>query len=128
MSLAEFRIVILVGIGGAAGSILRYIVSGFLTKGDFPWGTFTVNFSGTFLLAFFFFLYMERGYLSPSIRGLIFIGLFGGYTTFSTFGLETISLLRESQFVFAAANIVINAGICLVGAYLGSVLGTLSGG
>lgn len=127
MSLAEFRIVILVGIGGAAGSILRYLVSGFLTKGDFPWGTFAVNFSGTFLLALFFFLFLERGYLSPSIRAILFIGLFGGYTTFSTFGLETISLIRGSQFVLATANIVINAGICLVGAYLGSVLGTLIG-
>ena len=75
-----------------------------------------------------FFVFIERGYLSPNVRGLLFIGIFGGYTTFSTFGLETISLIKKSQLFLAGANIFINVGLCLVGAYLGGALGTWLGG
>ena len=95
-----------------------------MTKGDFPWETFFVNFSETFPLVLLFFVFIERGYLSPNVRGLLFIGIFGGYTTFSTFGLETISLIKKSQLFLAGANIFINVGLCLVGAYLGGALGT----
>ena len=99
-----------------------------MTNGDFPWETFFVNFSGTFPLVLLFFVFIERGYLSPNVRGLLFIGIFGGYTTFSTLGLETISLIKESQLFLAGANIFINLGLCLVGAYLGGALGTWLGG
>lgn len=105
----------------------RYGVSGFLTRGDFPWGTFAVNFSGTFLLTLAYFASLDRGYLSPDFRSLLFVGVFGGYTTFSTFGLETTVLLREGQTMTAGLNIFLNAGLCLAGGVAGAALGAYLG-
>lgn len=118
----------LVALGGAIGSVLRYAASGWLTQGDFPWGTFFVNLSGSFLLAFLFFLALQQGGLSPSARALLFIGLFGGYTTMSTFGLETVAMLAEGQWLLGAANVFLNAGLCVGGAVLGRAVGLWLGG
>ncbi|HUI38242.1 MAG TPA: CrcB family protein [Thermoplasmata archaeon] len=122
------RLVALVAAGGALGSVARYGVSGLLTKGAFPWGTFAVNLTGTFLLAAIFFLALGRGYLSAEWRTFLFIGAFGGYTTFSTFGLETVVLLREGQGLLAAINVGLNGGVCLGGAVAGALLGVFLGG
>ena len=86
-----------------------------------------MNFTGTFLLAFLFFLALGRGYLSSNLRSFLFVGVFGGYTTFSTFGLETTNLLREGQPYLAALNFGLNGGVCLVGALLGAILGQFLG-
>jgi fluoride exporter len=120
--------VALVGIGGAIGSIARYGVSGWLTRGDFPWGTFAVNFSGTFLLALLYFASLDRGFLPADARVFLFTGIFGGYTTFSTFGLETTLLLREGQTYLAGANMLLNAGLCVAGAIAGAAIGVFLGG
>ncbi len=120
----QLRLVALVALGGAAGSVARYGATGLLTRGDFPWGTFAVNFTGTFLLALLFFLSLGRGYLSPEVRTLVFVGVFGGYTTFSTFGLETVNLLRNGEPALAALNAGLNAGLCLAGAFAGAAIGT----
>jgi CrcB protein len=118
----------LVAIGGAFGSVVRYVASGYLTRGDFPWGTFFVNLTGSFLLALLFFLAMGRGFITSELRALVFVGVFGGYTTMSTFSLETVSLLTEGQLAWATGNIFLNAGLCVVGAYLGRAVGILLGG
>lgn len=128
MDAAQVRLVTLVAAGGALGSIARYGVTGLLTRGDFPWGTFAVNFTGTLLLTLLFFVVLGRGYLDPQVRTFLFVGVFGGYTTFSTFGLETVNLFRSGQYWFAAANVSLNGGLCLGGAFAGAVLGTLLGG
>ena len=128
MDLATVRLVGVVAVGGAIGSVARYGVTGLLTRGDFPWGTFAVNLSGTFLLAFLFFLALGRGYLAPELRTFVFVGVFGGYTTFSTFGLESVNLLRQGQYWLAAANVGLNGGVCLAGAFAGAALGVLLGG
>lgn len=122
------RLIALVAAGGALGSVARYGLSGLLTRGPFPWGTFVVNFSGTFLLVLLYVLAMDRGYLSVDWRTFLFVGLFGGYTTFSTFGLETIALLREGQPLLASLNVGLNAGLCLAGGLLAAALGQLVGG
>lgn len=127
MDATQVRLVALVGLGGALGSIARYGVSGFLTRGDFPWGTFAVNFTGTFLLALAYFASLDRGYLSADFRTFLFIGVFGGYTTFSTFGLETTVLLREGQAWLAGINVFLNAGLCVAGAVAGAALGVYLG-
>lgn len=127
MDISQARLVALVAVGGAIGSVLRYGVTGVLTTRDFPWGTFVVNFTGTFLLALLFFAFLQGGSLPPGLRTFLFIGIFGGYTTFSTFGLETISLYAEGQPLLAGANILLNAGLCLVGAYLGRAAGLAVG-
>lgn len=124
----QVRLVALVALGGAIGSVARYGVSGLLTRGDFPWGTFAVNLTGTFLLALLFFLSFGRGYLGPEVRTFLFVGLFGGYTTFSTFGVETAALLRVGQLLPATVNIVLNAGVCLAGAVAGALVGIAAGG
>ena len=128
MDANEVRLLALVAGGGAIGTVARYGVTGLLTRGDFPWGTFAVNFSGTFLLALLFFLVLGRGYLAPELRTFLFVGIFGGYTTFSTFGLETVTFLRQGQFGAAGLNIGLNAGLCLAGAVAGAILGASLGG
>lgn len=123
----QLRLVLLVTVGGALGSVARYGVTGLLTRGNFPWGTFTVNFTGTFLLAFLFYLTLGRGFLASDLRTFLFVGIFGGYTTFSTFGLETTNLLREGQTYLAVLNIGLNGGVCIVGAIVGALLGQFLG-
>lgn len=124
----QYQLVTLVALGGAAGSVARYGVSGILTKGDFPWGTFAVNFTGTFLLAILFFLSLGRGFLSTEMRTFLFVGVFGGYTTFSTFGVETVSLVRGGDLTSAALNFGLNGGVCIAGAFIGAAIGILLGG
>lgn len=128
MDAGPLRLVALVAAGGAVGSVARYGVSGWLTRGPFPWGTFAVNLTGTFLLAFLFYVSLGRGYLPPEERTFLFVGVFGGYTTFSTFGLETTEMLRAGEFVPASLNVVLNAGVCLAGAVVGAIVGGLLGG
>lgn len=123
MDETQLRLVALVGLGGALGSVARYGLSGLLTRGDFPWGTFAVNFVGTFLLALIYFAALDRSYLASEMRTFLFVGIFGGFTTFSTFGLETTVLLREGQTLLAGANMFLNAGVCLAGAVVGAALG-----
>ena len=128
MDANQVRLVALVALGGAVGSVARYGVSGWLTRGPFPWGTFVVNLTGTFLLALLFYLSAARGYLPADTRTFLFIGVFGGYTTLSTFGLETTEMLRSSQIALASANIALNGGACLAGAVVGAMLGSALGG
>ena len=123
MDETQLRLVALVGLGGALGSVARYGLSGLLTRGDFPWGTFAVNFAGTFLLALIYFASLDRSYLASEMRTFLFVGIFGGFTTFSTFGLETAVLLRDGQPILAGANILLNAGVCLAGAVVGAAVG-----
>lgn len=128
MDVTQARWVAWVAIGGALGSVARYGVAGWLTRGNFPWGTFAVNFTGTFLLALLFFYGLGRGYIGPDLRTFLYVGVFGGYTTFSTFGLETATLLRSGQRLLAAVNVTLNGGVCLVGAVVGMLLGIAIGG
>ena len=127
MDTTELRLIALIALGGGAGSVGRYVVAGLVTRGTFPWGTFVVNFSGTFVLATLFFLAMDRGYLSADVRAFLFIGLFGGFTTLSTFGLETVSLLRDGQFLLAGFNVFLNGGVCVLGGIAGAAAGVYLG-
>jgi fluoride exporter len=122
----ELRLIGLVAVGGAIGSVARYGITG-IFPGNFPWGTFTVNLTGCFLLGLFYYLSLGRGLLSPDARAFLFIGTFGGYTTFSTFGLETVNLFRGSNPLLAAFNVGLNGGVCVMGAFLGAALGLLIG-
>lgn len=124
----QVALVGLVGVGGAIGSIARYLVSGAVTRGNFPWGTFVVNFTGTLLLVLLFYAFLVHGGSTPTVRTFLFIGIFGGYTTFSTFGLETVTLLGEGQLALAGANVLLNCGACLGGALVGRAVGLVLGG
>ena len=109
---------IYIAIGGAAGALLRYTVSGYTYRylnGVLPWGTLAVNLIGCFAIGFLWNVFENFAY-SPNTRALIFIGVLGAFTTFSTFGLETFNLLKEGEIKFAILNILVSniAGIVLV--------------
>ncbi len=97
-------------IGGAIGSLLRYLVSGFVqkqTSPTFPWGTLTVNLLGCFLIGF---LWEHFEYVTAAsiIRTFVFMGILGSFTTFSAFSIETINLIKEKNFLTATINIFAN--------------------
>jgi fluoride exporter len=126
MDAMQVRLVALVAVGGAAGSVARYGVSG-IFSGNFPWGTFVVNLTGCFLLGFLYYLSLGRGFLDSDSRAFLFVGVFGGYTTLSTFGLETVNLFRGGGPLDALLNVGLNGGVCVLGAFLGAALGLLLG-
>lgn len=99
-----------IAIGGAAGALLRYSVSGITYKyfdGFLPWGTLAVNMIGCFAIGFLWQIFEVIG-SSPNSRAFIFIGILGAFTTFSTFGLESFNLIREGQIGYAALNILLS--------------------
>jgi CrcB protein len=108
---------LLAGIGGFIGSALRYSVSGFVQgfsrSAHFPYGTLAVNLSGCLAIGFLSCLAETRGVFTAETRTLVFIGVLGGFTTFSAFGNETINLWRDGQGALAALNIAAHLFLCL---------------
>jgi CrcB protein len=103
--------VILIGFAGFIGTLCRYWLSGLVARhyGEtFPWGTLVVNVVGCFFAGSLFYLTEERFLVSPTLRTVILVGLLGGFTTFSSFGLQTFTLLREGEFALAALNVVLS--------------------
>jgi len=99
---------ILVGVAGLIGTLLRYWLSGLVARqyGEtFPWGTLVVNLVGCFLAGAVFYVTEERFLISPTLRTVILIGFLGGFTTFSSYGLQTFTLLRDGEIGWAAVNI-----------------------
>jgi CrcB protein len=123
------RTVVAVGIAGFFGAIARYGLEGFISSrngGSFPWGTLTVNVSGSLILGFLFAVLIEgRVVLVPWLRTAMTVGFVGAYTTFSTLTLETFRLLEEGSLGLAGANAVGSLAIGLVAVYAGVVLGRL---
>ena len=117
---------ILIGIGGFAGAIARYLVDGAVverTGGGFPWGTLVINLSGSFLLGLLFALTTERALLPAEIRGPLMIGFLGAYTTFSTFMLESWRLVETGAWAAALANLGGSVALGLVAVVAGKTLG-----
>jgi CrcB protein len=110
----------LVGAGGFVGAIFRYGLSGFVQRsaafGAFPYGTLVVNMLGCLLIGITVGFIESRQMVSPEIRSFILVGVLGGFTTYSTFGLETFALLRDADFLRATANVAIHVvlGLALV--------------
>ena len=117
---------LLVALGVAGGSVLRYgvgrLAASYLGPSTVA-GTFIVNVTGSFLLGLLAALALERPEPSGQLRGLLGVGLLGGYTTFSTLSLESVRLLEGGEFTRAAASIVGNLALGLAAAYLGLLLG-----
>lgn len=101
--------IILIGIGGFIGSVFRYLISGFVQKISnqyfFPVGTLAVNLIGCFLIGLLAGLSESRQLFSEVSRAFVFIGILGGFTTFSTFGYESFSFLRDGQIFSTLLNI-----------------------
>jgi CrcB protein len=121
--------ILIVGIGGLIGSVLRYLVSGwvqqFSNSLDFPYGTLAVNLIGCFVIGFLGELAEARGILASETRLLVFIGLLGGFTTFSSFGNDTLNLARSGQMFNALANVAVNVMFGLLLVWLGRTLAYL---
>jgi fluoride exporter len=113
---------ILVGLGGFVGTAARYWLSGVIAKryGEtFPFGTLAVNAVGCFLIGLLFYFFYDRALASPTSRTVIFIGLLGGFTTFSSYGLQTFTLLRDGEVFLALVNIAASNILCLLLVWLG---------
>ena len=102
---------ILIGLAGLIGTLLRYWLSGFVARhyGEtFPWGTLIVNVLGCLVTGAVFNLTEERFLVDPTVRTVILIGLLGGFTTFSSYGLQTFTLLRDGEFALATLNVAVS--------------------
>jgi CrcB protein len=115
-------------IGGGLGSLARWWFSGFVAKNvgeTFPWGTLIVNVTGCFIIGLFYTATSPEGrWFAPhSFRNFFMIGICGGYTTFSSFSLQTLILAQEGQWLYAGANIILSVISCLVAVWLGHLLG-----
>ena len=121
--------VFIVGIGGFIGSVLRYLVSGWaqeVSKSlDFPYGTLAVNLIGCFVIGFLGQLAEARGIFTSETRLMVFIGLLGGFTTFSSFGNDTFNLARSGQMINALTNVAVNVIFGLLLVWLGRTVAYL---
>ena len=121
---------LLVGLGSALGGMARYGCSlwlGRLLGETFPWGTLFVNVTGSFVIGFFFSLTAAGGRLlvAPDWRVFVTVGICGGYTTFSSFSLQTLALLRDARWLDAGGNVFGSVVLCLVAVWLGTVCAAL---
>lgn len=121
--------VLLVALGSAIGGVLRYAMSNgvhLLLGRNFPYGTLTVNYIGCFCMGLLFVLILEKfHYLTPTLKPLLLIGLLGGFTTFSSFAIETLNLFQTEQGIKAIGNILLSTLGCLAVTWLGVWLGRI---
>jgi CrcB protein len=113
-----------IAVGSAVGGMARYGFSGLVGRligASFPWGTLVVNVSGSLLIGFLATALAPdtRILLPPDGRALLLIGLCGGYTTFSSFSLETLNLARDGEWLWAGANAILSVVLCLIAVWLG---------
>jgi fluoride exporter len=115
-----------IAIGGALGSVARFWCSGLAARhfGEtFPWGTLLVNVVGSFAIGFFATLTGPDGrWMAPSrLREFFMIGICGGYTTFSSFSIQTLNLAEGGQWLRAGGNVLLSVALCLAAVWLGHV-------
>lgn len=116
-----------IGFGSALGGMARYWCSGFVAArfGEtFPWGTIAVNVIGSLIIGFFATVSGPDGrFLVPSTaRQFVMLGLCGGYTTFSSFSLQTLNLVRDGEWLQATGNIALSVALCLIAVTAGHFL------
>ena len=113
--------------GGALGSLGRWLVAEWIAAmpwaAGFPYGTLLVNVAGSFGIGVFSELLLEGGLWNPGsgVRALIFAGIFGGFTTFSSFSLQTLALMRSGQVLLAGVNILASVALCLAAVWVGAL-------
>ena len=115
--------------GSAIGGGLRYLLSGMVATqlGEtFPWGTLFVNVTGSFVIGFFASLTAADGRLmvAPAARQFVMTGICGGYTTFSSFSLQTLNLIRDDEWLYAGGNAVASVVLCMLSVWAGHITAT----
>src|SRR5215213_5838243 len=123
--------ILLVGLAGLLGTLCRYWLSGAVSRryGEaFPAGTLVVNLLGCFAAGLLFHFMQERQAFSETARAAVFVGLLGGFTTFSSYGLQTFTLLREGRLGMAALNVVASNLLGLLMVCAGYALAKFVGG
>jgi len=123
--------ILLVGLAGLSGTLCRYWLSGAVVRryGEaLPLGTLAVNLLGCFAAGLLFHFMQERHAFSETARAAVFVGLLGGFTTFSAYGLQTFELLREGRLGLAALNLVASNLLGLLLVFAGYAAGKLLGG
>ena len=121
----------MIGSAGLVGTLCRYWLSGVLARryGEtFPTGTLAVNVAGCFLIGFLFYMFQERYVVGQTARSVVLVGFLGGFTTFSSYGLQTFTLLRDGEFAYAAANVFASNLLGLLMVWGGYALAKLLGG
>ena len=121
-----------VAIGGALGSVSRFWLNGIMSGkfGEtFPWGTLVVNVTGSFVIGIIAALAIPEGRMDSQSRAFatqfLMIGICGGYTTFSSFSLQTLNLLRDREWLYACGNVILSVVLCMIAVWLGYLLGTV---
>lgn len=117
-----------IALGGALGSVARFAVSGAVARlvGEtFPWGTVVVNVSGCLLIGLLATITGVDGrvLVQPDLRQFLLIGICGGYTTFSSFSLQTLSLMRSGDLAGAVGNVTVSVLACLAAVWAGAAIG-----
>jgi CrcB protein len=119
---------IIIGLGGFIGAVLRYSVSGWVYKwlgSEFPYGTLAVNAAGSFLLGLFLTLVTTKIILPYEFKNFVAIGILGAFTTFSTFSYETVMQLQSNLLWAAILNILLNVVLALIALWIGIITARL---
>ena len=121
-----------VAIGGALGSVSRFWLSDVVARqfGEtFPWGTIVINVTGSFVIGVIGALTVPEGRMDSQSRAFatqfFMYGICGGYTTFSSFSLQTLNLLRDREWLYAGGNVVLSVVLCMAAVWLGWMLGSM---
>ena len=119
-----------VALGGGLGSMARYFMSGMIANAfgeTFPWGTLFVNVTGSFIIGFFGTLTGPDGRIlvGGTTRQLVMVGICGGFTTFSSFSLQTLNLMNDGEWLQAGGNVLGSVVLCLIFVWLGSTLAAM---
>jgi fluoride exporter len=120
---------LMVGFGGGLGSILRFWVGSYVSGKmgtRFPYGTFLINCTASFLIGLIITLLAEKAHWNPNLRYLIPIGFIGGYSTFSTFEYETFRVMQDGELWLALVNVVLSVVVGFFAVWLGVIVGRLS--
>jgi CrcB protein len=116
-----------VALGGALGTTARYWLSGVVARSfgeTFPWGTLIINVTGSFVIGFFGALTGPDGrlFVGSTARQFVMIGMCGGFTTFSSFSLQTLNLMNDGEWFRAGANIGMSVVLCMIAVWAGVIL------
>ena len=121
-----------IAIGGALGSMARYGIGNLVSQNygeSFPWGTLVVNVTGSFIIGILGALTEADARMATQsrilVRQLLITGVCGGYTTFSSFSRQTLTLLQDRQWLYASGNVLLSVTLCMIAVWLGYLLGSI---